>query len=114
MTRAPVTVTAAREAASARGRIIRVRNSLAERFRNMDVSLRAVSYTHLDVYKRQEETELPFDKAMEQAEKQIEVVREKVDRVGGELQLAYKSLIELQEEKLSKAREEFIKLKGKK
>ncbi len=72
-------------------------------------------YSNLEArFNWEEETELPFDKAMEQAEKQIEVVREKVDRVGGELQLAYKSLIELQEEKLSKAREEFIKLKGKK
>ena len=70
-------------------------------------------YSNLEArFNWEEETELPFDKAMEQAEKQIEVVREKVDRVGGELQLAYKSLIELQEEKLSKAREEFIKLKG--
>jgi hypothetical protein len=72
-------------------------------------------YSNLEArFNWEEETELPFDKAMEQAEKQIEVVREKVDRVGGELQLAYKSLIELQEEKLAKAREEFIKLKGKK
>lgn len=70
-------------------------------------------YSNLEArFNWEEETELPFDKAMEQAEKQIEVVREKVDRVGGELQLAYKSLIELQEEKLAKAREEFIKLKG--
>jgi hypothetical protein len=70
-------------------------------------------YSNLEArFNWEEETELPFDKAMEHAEGQIEVMREKVDRVGGELQLAYKSLIELQEEKLAKAREEFIKLKN--
>jgi hypothetical protein len=72
-------------------------------------------YSNLEArFNWEEETELPFEEAMEHAEGQIEVMREKVDRVGGELQLAYKSLIELQEEKLAKAREEFIKLKGKK
>jgi hypothetical protein len=70
-------------------------------------------YSNLEArFSWEEETELPFEQAMEQAEKQIEVLRGKVDKVGAEMQAHYKSLIELQEEKLSKAREEYIKLRS--
>lgn len=58
-----------------------------------------------------EDTDLDFEAAIERAVEQAKVAREKFDMVGAEIQLHYKSLIELQEEKLSKAREEFIKLK---
>jgi type IV secretory pathway VirB4 component len=72
-------------------------------------------YSNLEArFSWEEETDLPFEQAMEQAQKQIEVLRDKVDKVGGEIQAYYKSLIELQEEKLSKAREEYIKLKNEK
>lgn len=70
-------------------------------------------YSNLEArFNWEEETELPFDKAMEQAEKQIEVLRDKVDKVGAQMQAHYKSLIEQQEQKLSKAREEYIKLRN--
>ncbi len=70
-------------------------------------------YSNLEArFNWEEETDLPFDKAMEQAEGQLEVLRDKVDKVGAEMQAHYKSLIEQQEEKLSKAREEYIKLKN--
>jgi GTP-binding protein EngB required for normal cell division len=70
-------------------------------------------YSNLEArFSWEEETDLPFEQAMEQAEKQIEVLRDKVDKVGAQMQAHYKSLIEQQEAKLSKAREEYIKLKS--
>ena len=61
-----------------------------------------------------EETELPFKEALKGAKEQMEVARAELDKVGAELQLEYKSLIESQEGKLNKAREEYIKLRNEK
>lgn len=70
-------------------------------------------YSNLEArFDWEQETELSFEDAMKEADKQIEVLRGKVDKVGGEMQLNYKTLIEVQEEKLAKAREEFIKLRS--
>lgn len=61
-----------------------------------------------------EETELPFEEALEGAKEQIGIARKQMDKVGTALQLEYKSLIEEQESRLNKAREEYLKLVNKK
>ena len=61
-----------------------------------------------------EETELDFNKAIDMALEQSKVARKKLDMVGADLQVYYKNLIEEQEGRLNKAREEYIKLASKK
>lgn len=57
-----------------------------------------------------EETQDSFEDALERAKEQIKMARAHMDKVGSDLQLEYKSLIEEQETKLNKAREAYIKL----
>lgn len=61
-----------------------------------------------------EDTELSFEKAIDVALEQSKVARKKLDMVGADLQIYYKTLIEEQESRLNKAREEYIKLASKK
>jgi len=61
-----------------------------------------------------EDTELPFKEALEQSRLQIIEARKAFNTVGAEAQAEYRSLIEEQEAKLNKAREEYIKLKNEK
>lgn len=61
----------------------------------------------------EETTTLPFKEALAQAKEQAKAAREELDMTGAELQLHYKSLIEDQEGRLHKAREEYIKLANK-
>lgn len=60
-----------------------------------------------------EDTDLSFDKALDIAFEQSKVAREKLDMAGADLQVHYKTLIEEQEARLNKAREEYIKLASK-
>lgn len=72
-------------------------------------------YSNLEIrYDWTEETELGFLEALQGATEQIKKAREKLDKVGSDLQLEYKSLIEEQEARLEKAREEYLKLANKK
>ena len=60
-----------------------------------------------------EDTNLKFEDAIDLALEQSKSAREKLDMVGADLQIHYKTLIEEQEAKLNKAREEYIKLASK-
>lgn len=61
-----------------------------------------------------EETELKFSEALENATQQIQIARVKLDKVGADIQLEYKSVLEEYETKLQKARETFIKMSNEK
>jgi hypothetical protein len=72
-------------------------------------------YSNLETrFDWEEETDLKFGEALENAVGQVQMARVRLDKVGSDLQLEYKSLLEEQEARLEKAREEYLKLANKK